>query len=268
MRRLARYRRMSELDQVVEFLRHVDEGASTSVERLPFGLAFFHAELPRVYDRNFVLITESDGSLGARSLVRAVDQVQGDAGLIHRKVVFEDEGAGERLAGSLGRGWEHRRLSLMTYRGDAPSGRSRGMADASEVDREALLPALETMIRMEPSEPGAAHEDVIRQLSQSDTALERVVSQRCFARLVDGQVVSSCRLYSDGTVAQIEDVATVPGHRQRGYAEAAVTRALAEAVPAHELVFLTTVDGRWVKRWYERLGFEQIGLRYEATRSA
>jgi len=81
-------------------------------------------------------------------------------------------------------------------------------------------------------------------------------------------VVSSCRLYSDGSIAQIEDVATVPGHRQRGYAQAVMVKATSEAAVAHELVFLTAVDGRWVKRWYERLGFEQVGLRYEATRSA
>jgi hypothetical protein len=49
---------------------------------------------------------------------------------------------------------------------------------------------------------------------------------------------------------------------------AVMARATREAAAAHELVFLTAVDGRWVKRWYERLGFEQVGLRYEATRSA
>ena len=121
---------------------------------------------------------------------------------------------------------------------------------------------------MEPAEAGDDGEDVIRQLSSSDAVVARVVAQRCFARLVDGQVVSSCRLYSDGSIAQVEDVATVPGHRQRGYADTVVRRAVTEATKEHELVFLTAVEGRWVERWYERLGFERIGLRYEATRSA
>lgn len=259
---------MSELDRILAFLRRVDEGASTSVERLPFGLACFHAELPRVYDRNFVLVTAIDGSVSAKALARAVDEVQGAAGLLHRKVVFEQEEAGERLAGSLGRGWEHRRLTVMAYRGEPDPGASHGPPAASEVDREALLPALETMIRMEPAEAGDDGEDVIRQLSSSDAVVARVVAQRCFARLVDGQVVSSCRLYSDGSIAQVEDVATVPGHRQRGYADTVVRRAVTEATKEHELVFLTAVEGRWVERWYERLGFERIGLRYEATRSA
>jgi ribosomal protein S18 acetylase RimI-like enzyme len=259
---------MTELDRIIGFLRRVDEGASTSVQRLPFGEALFHAELPRVYDRNFVLVTAAEASLGARAVVRGVNEAQGTAGLLHRKVVFEDEDTGARLAGSLGRGWEHRRLSIMAYRGAPDLPGSHGPRVVSEVDREALLPALEMMIRMEPFESGDSNEEVIRQLSRADAALERVVAQRCFARLVDGEVVSSCRLYSDSAVAQIEDVATIPSHRQRGYGDAVVGRAVAEATAAHELVFLTAVDGRWVKRWYERLGFEQIGLRYEATRSA
>ena len=260
---------LTELDRILSFLRRVDEGASTSVEPMPFGLALFHAELPRVYDRNFVLVTDADGGLDVRSLVRAVEELQGGAGLVHRKVVFESEAVGARLASRLGKGWEHRRLSIMAYRGDPPGRRARGRpAAVSEVDRQALLPALETMIRMEPVEGEQTDDEVIRQLSASDAVLEHVVAQRCFARLVKGEVVSSCRLYSDGSIAQVEDVATLPGHRQRGYGEAVVRRAASEAVAAHDLVFLTAVDGRWVKRWYERLGFEQVGLRYEATRSA
>jgi ribosomal protein S18 acetylase RimI-like enzyme len=259
---------VTDLDKINDFLRRVDGGASTSVEQLPFGLAFFNDSLPRVYDRNFVLVTDAASSLDARSLARAVDDLQAAAGLIHRKVVFEDEQAGRRLAAALGKGWEHRRLSVMAYRGDGNPDRSHDRSAASEVDREALLPALETMIRLEPYEDGNAQEDVVRQLSAADEAIARAVAQRCFARLVDGRVVSSCRLYSDGTVAQIEDVATLPSHRQRGYSDAVVGRAVTEAAGGHEVVFLTAVDGRWVKRWYERLGFEQIGLRYEATRSS
>jgi ribosomal protein S18 acetylase RimI-like enzyme len=255
-----------ELGRVNAFLRAADEGASTSVQQFELGIAFFHAQLPRVYDRNFLLITEPGAD--AKALTRAADRLQGHAGLLHRKVVFEDETLGKRVEGALGGGgWEYRRLSIMAYRGapdDAPAARG----EASEVDRLALLPALETMIRMEPWEAGNTDEDVVRQLSAADAALERAVAQRCFARLVDGRVVSSCRLYSDGSIAQIEDVATLPGHRQRGYADAVMAKATIEAAAGHGLVFLTAVDGRWVKRWYERLGFQQIGLRYEATRSA
>jgi ribosomal protein S18 acetylase RimI-like enzyme len=257
---------VNELGRVTAFLRAVDEGASTTVKRFEHGIAFLHERLPRVYDRNFVLVTEPDAD--PKKLSRAADRLLGGAGLHHRKLVFEQETAGRRATGALGgRGWEYRRLAVMVYRkdGGADPGTAR---DTQEVDRLALVPALETMIRVEPWAGGDANEEVVHQLAAADEALERAVEQRCFARLVNGRVVSSCRLYSDGSIAQIEDVATLPGYRQRGYADAVMAKATREATAAHELVFLTAVDGRWVKSWYERLGFEQIGLRYEATRSA
>ncbi len=258
---------MKELERVQTFLRTADEGASTSVRRFDYGIAFLNDELPRVYDRNFLLVTEPGAD--PLALSRAADRLLGGAGLIHRKVVFQDETAGRRAVGAMGRAaWEYRRLSIMVYRG-APGKRGEAAGTgASEVDRLALLPALAKMIREEPYEPGDTDPDVVHQLSAADAALERAVRQRCFARLVSGRVVSSCRLYSDGATAQIEDVVTLPDHRQRGYADSVVTKATGEAAASHDLVFLTAVDGRWVKRWYERLGFEEIGFRYEATRSA
>jgi ribosomal protein S18 acetylase RimI-like enzyme len=251
---------------VIAFLRKVDEGASTSVKPFEHGIAYLNDGLPRVYDRNFLLVTDPDAT--PAELTRSADRLLGGAGLVHRKVVFEEESAGRRATGALGgAGWEYRRLAVMAYRGNRRTG-SPAAAQASEVDRLALVPALETMIRMEPWGSVEADDEVVRQLSAADTAIARAVRQRCFARLVDGRVVASCRLYSDGAVAQIEDVATVPGQRQRGYADAVMAKATDEAAAGHELVFLTAVDGRWVKSWYERLGFEQVGLRYEATRSA
>jgi len=245
---------------VLAYLRAADEGASTSARRSSLGIAFFNAALPHVYDRNFLLVTDDADT---ESVVAAADEVQGAAGLAHRKVVFEREEPGARVARALGRaGWEDRRLAVMAYRGGAER---PAASDASEVDPPALRPMVEALIRIEP---WGGDEEVVRQLADSDGALARVVRERCFARLVDGEVVSMCRLYSDGSIAQIEDVATLPEHRRRGYGEAVVSRAAVEGAAAHELLFLTAVDGRWVKHWYERLGFEQIGLRYEATRAA
>jgi ribosomal protein S18 acetylase RimI-like enzyme len=251
---------MTEYERVVAFLRTADEGASTSVRPFPLGVAFFNEDLPHVYDRNFLLITaEAD----VDQVVATADELQGGAGLAHRKVLFDHEETGVRVAPALGRaGWEDRRLAILAYRGGA----ERPVAgEASEVDRIALRPAAEALIR---SEPWGRDDEVVRQLADADLALARTLRQRCFARLVDGRVVSMCRLYTDGSTAQIEDVATLALHQRRGYAEAVVAKAVSEAAATHELVFLTAVDGRWVKRWYERLGFEQIGLRHEATRGA
>jgi predicted GNAT family acetyltransferase len=72
-------------------------------------------------------------------------------------------------------------------------------------------------------------------------------------------VVSSCRLFSDGATAQIEDVATLPAYRKRGYSRAVVSRAIGAAVESHDLTFLLAADNDWPRRWYERLGFEDAG---------
>jgi ribosomal protein S18 acetylase RimI-like enzyme len=259
---------MTEYERVAAYLRAADEGASTSVRSFPLGVAFFNEDLPHVYDRNFVLITaeaaaEAAAEADVDEVVAAADEMQGEAGLFHRKVLFEREQAGARVAPALGRaGWEDRRLAVLVYRDGAAR---PAAAEASEVDRMALRPAAEALIR---AERWGRDDEIVRQLADSDLALARTVRQRCFARLVEGRVVSMCRLYSDGSTAQIEDVATLPEHQRQGYAEAVVARAATEAAATHELVFLTAVDGRWVKHWYERLGFEQIGVRYEATRAA
>jgi ribosomal protein S18 acetylase RimI-like enzyme len=261
---------LGEVDRVRRFLRAADEAASTSVRPFDYGLALFHEGLPRVYDRNFLLVTSSTGPADPRELVAAADELQGQAGLAHRKVVFEYEGVGARIAPGLGAfGWEHRGLAVLAYRGEPDE---QAASRASEVDRLALVPAVEALVRFER----LGDEDVVRQLARADAALDAVVRQRCFASVVDGSVVAMCRLFSskapgeavEGAVAQVEEVATLPGHRNHGHARAVVSRALAEAVREHDLVFLTAVDGRWVKHWYERLGFEQIGLRYDATLTA
>jgi ribosomal protein S18 acetylase RimI-like enzyme len=93
------------------------------------------------------------------------------------------------------------------------------------------------------------------------------VTQRCFAKLVDGEVAAYCRLYSDGGVSQIEDVATLPSRRGNGFARDVVARAIGEAAGSGDLTFIVSVAGGWVALWYSRLGFEEVGVRHEFMRN-
>jgi ribosomal protein S18 acetylase RimI-like enzyme len=250
------------LQRVLGFMRAADAGASTRNVSLPFGTAHFNDELPHVWERNFVLV-ESRDDVDVAALTDAADELQGGAGLAHRKLVFEDEGLAARLAGELvATGWEQRRLSVMVHGGAVGEGSIAAARDASEVDRRALEPALERLLRTELQ---GSDSDASRELVRADVPMERFLRQRCFARLVAGDVAAYCRLYARQGIAQIEDVATLPHWRGRGYARTVVSRALVEAREG-ELTFLTAVNGRWVERWYERLGFRQIALRYEFTR--
>jgi GNAT superfamily N-acetyltransferase len=248
----------SQLHRVSRFLREGDAGASTIVQRYALGIAYFNDRLPLVWDRNFLLVESGSEPRNAEPLESAAELLQGRAGLLHRKLVFEEESTGARLAPELrASGWEERRLTVMVHRGADPVN-----GEVSEVDRASLEPAVAELLR---AEPYGGSQEAVRQLVHADEALARTLGQRCFAKLVDGRVASYCRLYSHGGVAQVEDVATLPRWRGKGFAGAVVSRAVAEAAPTHGLTFLLAVDGRWVVQWYARLGFEEVGLRYEFT---
>jgi predicted GNAT family acetyltransferase len=44
----------------------------------------------------------------------------------------------------------------------------------------------------------------------------KAANSRIFGIVEDGEVVSSAQLFSDGSTAQVEDVATLPAYRGRG----------------------------------------------------
>jgi predicted GNAT family acetyltransferase len=75
-----------------------------------------------------------------------------------------------------------------------------------------------------------------------------------------GSLAAITVLYSDGSVAQVEDVYTVPEERNRGHARALVTKAVevARAV-GYELVFIVADADDWPRHLYRRIGFEPVG---------
>ena len=75
-------------------------------------------------------------------------------------------------------------------------------------------------------------------------------------------------MFQEDGVAQIDEVTTVEQYRRRGLARAVVVGALRASLEADaELVFLVADEADWPMRWYERLGFEPIGRRYELIRT-
>ena len=78
----------------------------------------------------------------------------------------------------------------------------------------------------------------------------------------------SQRLNSDGRIAEVDDVATLPAFRNRGYGSAVTLRAVEEAVMAgHDLTFLIADDENWPKELYAKLGFEPIGRTWSFLRT-
>ncbi len=252
-----------DLERAIAFLKGIDERASASVERLRFGRAYLRPELPRVWSRNFVWVDAQITGEDLECLLQDVERIHAGAGLSHRRIVFEHDAGGASVASLLAdRGWRVDASRVMLFDGPPPMAVSG--SPVQEVDGRELWTASAAVGRADPDTTGG--EETIEQLGRAAEAVAGAIAERCFAAVVDGRIVSYCRLYSDDATGQIEEVGTVPELRGRGYSRAVVTRALAESTSAHDLTFLLADEGGWPGDWYQRLGFRPSMLLREAIK--
>jgi ribosomal protein S18 acetylase RimI-like enzyme len=201
-----------------------------------------------------------DAPTDADALIGALDELYSH--LPHRRAFVEDPEAGERLAPRLRDvGWLVEREVFMVARRERDRPAQAGLA--REVD-EATIRAVEaqTIAEQPHGEPA-----VVEQLLASRAAFGRAGRARYFVAASDGVDGCHATLYSDGVVAQIEDVGTLKSLRRRGLARAACSAALDAAVAAgHELVFIVADDEDWPKELYGKLGFDVVGRPWAFTR--
>jgi ribosomal protein S18 acetylase RimI-like enzyme len=246
---------MSDLEQALAFVRGVNERRVGRIEQLPFGAALFSDDLPRVWDGNLVIAHSWDGT--AAELRHEVDRVQGGARLAHRKLVVYDQELGARLARGFAQlDWPFRnRNAAMAWRRDADRPAARGVAQ--EIGWDAFETAKREALR---EEDYGADEEVVGGLLELDRRTAETTDVRRFGVFADGEPAAYCELRSDGRTGQVEDVATVPRFRGRGFARAVVLAAAGGAQEAGcELVFLVADSADWPIELYRRLGFDEIG---------
>ena len=146
--------------------------------------------------------------------------------------MFEHEAAGAPVAGALG-GRAGSIAASRSWRSGRDGGTSaRAAARRARSTASPCCRRSRRMIRLGAVGAGDTDDDVVRQLSAADAALERRRAQRCFARLVDGRW---CRPAASTRTARSPRSRTsrrFPDHRQRGYGEAVVARAATEASAA------------------------------------
>jgi len=201
-----------------------------------------------------------DAPTDADALIGALDQLYSH--LPHRRAFVEDPEVGERIAPRLRDvGWLVERDVFMVARRERDRPAQAGLA--REVD-EATIRAVEaqTIAEQPYGEPA-----VIEQLLASRAAFGRAGRARYFVAATDGVDGCHTTLYSDGVVAQIEDVGTLKSLRRRGLARAACSAALDAAVATgHDLVFIVADDEDWPKELYGKLGFDVVGRPWAFTR--
>jgi ribosomal protein S18 acetylase RimI-like enzyme len=218
-----------------------------------FGTAIFTPELPDRQDSNLLYLDRLDGDVGAEELCAESEHIFRDAERRSQVLVFPDAELAERLLPGF-EGWQvHRSVVMVKKR---PAETDADTASVLEVDESALRPARRAHLESYPW----ATPELIAQLLDAKVLLRRWQSVRCFARVEDGEIASFADLYTAGAGAQVEDVATLPQYRGRGYAKAVVARAVEEAHAAGaEFVFLVAMEDDWPKELYRRLGFDTVG---------
>lgn len=247
-----------DLERALAFEEALRERCAERIVPFAFGRALFNDTYPSVWDLNVLRVDEPEAAT-TEVLAAEAERLHGAADQRHRRVAVLDEKAGARLEpGFRALDWEADRFLFMGWTGAGERDADRTIVE--EVDAADQRPLRE---RVAALEPWADSEATVRMVLDASHLVADAGRARHFAVRADGEVVSAADLYSDGRTAQVEDVVTSPEHRGRGYASAAVLRAVAEATrTGHDFVFLIADDADWPKELYARLGFAPLGRKW------
>jgi ribosomal protein S18 acetylase RimI-like enzyme len=253
----------SELDRALAFEKALGARCAERIIPFRFGRAYFNDSFPQVWDLNYLLVEEAK-PLDPGELAAEAELLHTDAGHAHRRVEVVSDAVAVPLERFFRRiGWRIDRELIMAYRG--PGDRQADTAGVEEVPDEDLRPLREEIAR---TEPWATDEQVVQEVLDAGGLQRMEGNARSFTVRADGIPVAAADLYTDGRVAQVEDVATLPAHRGRGYASAIVSRAVEEGLAGGaDLVFLVADENDWPKDLYMRLGFETVGRTWSFLRS-
>jgi ribosomal protein S18 acetylase RimI-like enzyme len=240
--------------RAVAFIRDLQDACAQRIVPAPGGHALLDDRHPDLWDANHLRV-ETREPPDPAALADAAEELLGD--LPFRAITALHEPAGAALESQLlQRGYKpfHDLLMLL---GDTPPQPDPAIAIA-----EVPLARVAASRRAAAVELGTGDDEVGRQLASRDTLIAQATEVRCFAVIdADGELVARTQLYRTGTVAQVENVYTLPAHRGRGYAGALVTHAARTAREAGaDVVFLVTDSTGRARPLYRRLGFAAAGL--------
>jgi GNAT superfamily N-acetyltransferase len=246
-----------ELDRVLAFSLANDETGADRVARWEHGAALLSPALAALWDANYLRLDRA-GDLDAAALATEAERVLGAGGARHRAVVVPDEATAEPLrAGFAALGWDCDRLLFMVLRG-TPRHRP-GAPPVEEVERVEVAELQRDLFMAEAEPMGGA--DVARAVLLREERIMRGSRIRRFGVRAGGRLAASCAIVERDGIVEVDAVNTLPAHRGRGLGRAAVVEAVRVARGGHpDVVFLGAYRDDWPHRWYQRLGFEPVGM--------
>jgi GNAT superfamily N-acetyltransferase len=241
------------MGRALEFQRDTLELVADRVEPIDQGWVVRSRTLPLVWSANHVRISRPVTFSEALALAEECL-----AELPYRQLMIEHELTGERLERTFAeQRWEVDREVWMALAGGPNQAADTGIVVDAEED--AVMGLMRRWVGEDESIELTP--DGLDQVVEFTRREARSRNARMLGvRGEHGGLAAITMLYSDGAVAQVEDVYTVPEERGRGYARALVTRAARLAQEAgHELVFILADADDWPQHLYRRIGFEPVG---------
>jgi GNAT superfamily N-acetyltransferase len=259
---------MDELARALELDRRVALRGGHEAIEIPEGWVVLSSRLPDVYTLNMVVLAESMGDrLDAAALTALADRWLGHLG--HRFVRLDDPLLADRVWPELERrGWQRSRTVFMVL-GGAPAG---AIADPRARELSGAELDIVTQANFEQYDFGSeTSAGLVRQLVAAQRAMRAGTTARGFGAGENGGLQSMCTLFLDGDVgggrtAMIDEVGTLPSHRERGLAKAVVSAAIRAAGEwGADLIVVPADADDWPQLLYAKLRFEPVGIQSSFT---
>ena len=240
------------LARAAAFERSLAERRAAAVVPVSGGVACLDPRVPASWEHNSLWLT---GHVDASVIVAEADRVL--SAFPHRRIVMFSPPPNDL-------GWDVEELRFQVFDASAPlphvpSGR------VVAVTQEAMAGLWAPTWRREvPGIDDHAVDDLVRRESFA-AAHCRIVDLAVLG--ADGVPVAATQLRIDGATAAIEAVMTAPSARSQGHAAALVGDAVRRARAAGcDVIWLLCRADDWPRHWYQRIGFVDVGCRWEAVR--
>jgi uncharacterized protein (DUF952 family)/GNAT superfamily N-acetyltransferase len=240
------------LARATAFERSLAERRAAALVPVSGGVACLDPRVAGSWEHNSLWLA---GELDAATVVGEADRVLG--AFAHRRVVT-------LRPPPAGLAWDVQELRVQVFDAAAPEPpvpAGRVVAVTPEVMAGLWAP---TWRRDHPGIEDDAVGDLVRRESFAN-AHARIVDLAVLDG--DGVPVAGTQLRIDGATAAIEGVMTAPSARRQGHGAALVGDAVRRARAAGcDVIWLLCRADDWPRRWYERIGFVDVGCRWEAVR--
>jgi RimJ/RimL family protein N-acetyltransferase/predicted GNAT family acetyltransferase len=241
------------IDRIHAFRAALQDAAAEQRVPATHGVGLFSPSVREVYDMNYV---RAEHPAPADELIADAERLMED--YFHKRVLVEHADARSATA-FRAHGW-----TVVPHLIMARTREPDRVVDTSMV-RELPFAELTAARREVTAGEPWGDDEISSLLDDAKQLILRAVPTRFFAAFADGEVAAYCEVRSDGTVAQIEDVNTLPRFRGRGLGRAVVQFATDEARRTNEIVYLEALADDWPRELYKKLGYDVIGERHFNT---